>query len=270
MSTDHQPRFQPVSPERHAAKGWRPSSSYSWAAREVVVPLFGPELSRAVLAGPVAFIRQNDTFVPVAMLGLEPGVSLFVASDGRWTGGYVPAALRTRPFALLSLEDGRKILCVDEEAGQVAPRQESPDAQPFFGEDGKLATRLQEMMRFLSAVEENRELTRKACMALEAYKVLVPWEITLQMDAGARKVDGLYRIDEAALGQLPGEAFLELRRAGALAVAYAQLMSMAQLPALGQRASARLAALQQPKTPVTAAGDLDLSFLERGGTLRFS
>ena len=270
MSTDHPPRFQPVSPERHAAQSWRPSNSYAWAAGEVVLPLAGSELARAALAMPLAFIRQHDTFIPVAVLGLEPGVSLFVAADGRWTGGYVPAALRTRPFALVALEDGRKILCIDEEAGQVAQRQESPDAQPFFGQEGKLASRVQEVMRFLSAIEENRELTRKACTALETHKILAPWEITLQMEAGPRKVEGLYRVDEAALGQLPDEAFLELRRAGALAVAYPQLMSMAQLSALGQRASARLAALKPPATPVTAAGDLDLSFLERGGTLRFS
>ncbi len=270
MSTDPRPEFQPVTPERHASQWWRPSSSYAWAAREVVVPLFGLELSRAVLAVPVAFMRQHDMFIPVAVLGLEPGVSLFVAADGRWTGSYVPAALRARPFALVALEDGRKILCVDEEAGRVAPRQESPEAQPFFAADGKLGTRVQEILAFLSAVEENRELTRKACAALEAHKVLAPWEITLQMEGGPRKVDGLYRVDEAALGQLRDESFLELRRAGALVVAYAQLISMAQLTALGQRASARLAALQQPKTPVTAAGDLDLSFLERGGTLRFS
>ena len=270
MSADRQPRFQPVSPERHAAHGWRPSNSYAWAAREAVVPLVGSELPRAVLAMPVAFIRQHEMFLPVALLGFEPGAGLFVAADGRWTGGYVPAALRARPFVLVALEDGRKILCVDEEAGHVAPRQQAPDAQPFFAEDGKLASRVQEVMRFLSAVEENRELTRKACAALETHKVLVPWEITLQMEAGPRKVEGLYRIDEAALGQLPDAAFLELRRAGALAVAYAQLISMAQLPALGQRASARLAALKPVAAPVTAAGDLDLSFLERGGTLRFS
>lgn len=234
------------------------------------MPLTGSELPRSALCMPVAFIRQNDAFAPAAVVGLEAGVSLFVASDGRWIGGYVPAALRSRPFAVLSLEDGRKVLCIDEEAGRVAPQQDAPDAQPFFGDDGKLATEVQGVLRLLALVDENREVTRKACLALETHKVLVPWEITLQMDAGTRKIEGLYRVDEAALGQLPDESFLEVRRAGGLALAYAQLLSMSHLQALGQRASARLAALQRPMTPVTPAGDLDLSFLESGDTLRFS
>jgi hypothetical protein len=204
------------------------------------------------------------------VLGLERGVSLFVASDGRWMGGYVPALLRSRPFALLTAQDGRKVLCVDEEAASVSPRQDSRDAQPFFGANADLAPGLQQFMGFLSTVDTNREATAKACAVLDSHGVVVPWEIKLQVEKGTRSVEGLYRVDEAALLALPDEAFLELRRAGALTLVYAQMISIAQMAALGQRASARLAALQAPMTPVTPSGDLDLSFLERGGTLRFS
>lgn len=270
MNATHQPRFQPVNPERHAARRWRPSSSYFWAAREVLVPLSGAELPRAAVHMPVAFIKLKDAFMPAAVLGLEQGTSLFVASDGRWLGDYVPALLRSRPFALLPLEDGRKVLCIDEEAGRVAPDAEATDAQPFFGDDGKLAPGLEEFLKFLSALDANVEVTRKASLALEQHKILVPWEIKLQTDAGVRNLEGLYRVDESALAALPDEAFLELRRCGALVLAYAQLLSIAQMPALAQRASVRRAALQQPMAPVTPSGDLDLSFLERGGTLRFS
>jgi SapC protein len=271
MTETHKPRFQAVASTRHATRRWRPAGSYSWAAAEVLVPVTGSEVSRAAAHMPIALIRGGDAFTLAAVLGLERGVSLFVAPDGRWLGGYVPALLRSRPFALLPLEDGRKVLCIDEEAGRVALAADAPDAQPFFGEDGKLSPALQEFLGFLSALEGNREPTAKACIALETHKVVVPWQIKLQMEAGTtRDVEGLYRVDEAALLALPDEAFLELRRTGALALAYAQLLSIAQLPALGQRASARLAALQQPMAPVTPTGDLDLSFLERGGTLRFS
>jgi hypothetical protein len=270
MNATQQPRFQAVTPERHGASWWRAPSSYSWASREVIVPLTGAELGRAGVHMPIALIRATDGFVPAAVLGLEPGVNLFVASDGRWTGGYVPAVLRSRPFTLLPLEDGRKVLCIDEEAGRVTSSQDAGDAKPFFTEERKLAPALQEFLQFLSAVDENREVTRKACAALEAHKLVVPWEIKLQTDKGTRPVEGLCRVDEAALVALPDEAFLQLRRAGAIALAYAQLFSMAQLTGLGQRASARQSALQQPVAPVTPSGDLDLSFLERGGTLRFS
>lgn len=270
MNATHQPRFQPVTPERHAGRRWRPSSSYSWAAREVLVPLSGAEMSRAAAHMPIAFIKPKDAFLPAAVLGLERDVSLYVASDGRWLAGYVPALLRSRPFAVLPLEDGRKILCVDEEAGRVAAAEEAADAQPFFGADGKLAPGLQQFLNFLSALDANRDLTAKACLALEQQKLIVPWDIKLQTDAGVQNIEGLHRVDEAALIALADEDFLEQRRCGALVLAYAQLLSMGQMPALAQRARLRRTALQQPMAPVTPAGDLDLSFLERGGTLRFS
>jgi hypothetical protein len=232
------------------------------------VPLVGSELPRAVLHLPVAFMRHGDALQPFAIAGLEPGVNLFIAHDGTWTGGYVPAALRSRPFALLPLEDGRRLLCIDEQAGRVGPQQ-GASGRAFFSEDGKLSPALQPIMDLLSAVEENREATRQACLALEAHGLLIPWEIELKTDTGLRRLEGLFRADEAKMNALPDDAFLQLRRSGAIPLAYAQLLSSPHVHALGQRASARLRALQQPMTPVTPAGDLDLSFLERGDTLRF-
>jgi hypothetical protein len=267
MMQIRQPEYHPVTPDRHASRWWNAPSSYSWAAREITVPLVSFELSRAVLHLPVAFMRQGETLMPFAIVGVESGVNLFVAHDGIWTGGYVPAALRSRPFALLPLQDGRRALCIDEEAGRVGTEQ-GPSGHAFFSGDGKLSHALQQFLVFLSAVEESRQSTRQACLALEAHGVLVPWDIELKSDTGSRRLEGLFRLDEAKLDALPDEAFLGLRRARAMPLAYAQMLSMQHIQVLGYRASARLQALQQPMTPVTASGDLDLSFLERGDTVK--
>jgi hypothetical protein len=45
-------------------------------------------------------------------------------------------------------------------------------------------------------------------------------------------VEGLFSIDEAGLNKLDDEDFLTLRKAGGLALAYAQLLSMGQLAVL--------------------------------------
>jgi hypothetical protein len=262
-----QPEFQPVTAERHGSSCWHAPSSYSWAARDSVVPLVGSEMMRAVLHLPVAFMRNKDEFTPFAIVGLEPGVNLFVAHDGTWTGGYVPAALRSRPFALVRLDDGRRLMCIDEEAGRVSAQRRA-SGHRFFSDDGKLSAPVQQLMDFLSAVEESKESVRKACRALAAHGLLVPWDIELKTDRGIRRLEGLFRADEAKMNAVPDETFLELRRMGAIPLAYAQLFSSHHIQVLGQLASARLAALQQPMTPVTPSGDLDLSFLERGDTLR--
>jgi hypothetical protein len=268
MTPNTAPEYHPVTPERHASKWWQAPSSYSWAARDTAVPLVGSELIRAALHLPIAFMRSGDALMPFAIVGLEPGVNLFVAHDGTWSGSYVPAALRSRPFALLPLQDGRRLLCIDEEAGRVRAEQGS-SGHPFFSGGAKLYPPLQKFMDFLSAVEESRQSTRKACLALEAHGLLVQWEIELKTATGIRRLDGLFRADEAKLNGLPDEKFLDLRRTGAIPLAYSQMLASEHLRVLGQRANARMAALQQPMTPVTASGDLDLSFLERGDTLKF-
>jgi hypothetical protein len=260
--------YQAITPERHTGSWWQPSAGYEWAAREAVIGLMGSELARAALSLPIAFVKHGETFLPTMVAGLEMGVNLFVGEDGRWTGGYVPALLRARPFAFLPATDGRKILCIDETAGRVS-QQQSQNAQPFFAEDGKLSEPLQQFMNFLTAIEASREPTLKACAVLQSHNLLVPWTIELKTDHGVRQLEGLYRVDEVAMNALADDAYLELRRVGAIPVAYAQLMSMPHLAALGQRASARLAATVKLAPPVTSTGDLDLSFLERGDTLRF-
>jgi hypothetical protein len=75
----------------------------------------------------------------VALQGLENGKNLFVAPDGRWLGGYIPAALRGYPFKVLqdNSEPPRHFLCFDEESDLLVDATE-PNSQPFFKEDGTL------------------------------------------------------------------------------------------------------------------------------------
>lgn len=172
---------------------------------------------------------------------------------------------------LVATEDGRKVLCVDELAGDVRSAGEPlGGGEIFFDAEGRLAASVQKALEFLSLIEESRAVTQQACTALEKHGLIVPWTITLQTETGIRKAEGLFRVDEVTMNALPAEAFLEIRQAGALPIAYAQLLSMQHLQYLADLARSRAEALQRPVMPVTPSGDLDLSFLERGDTLRFS
>ena len=263
--------FHPLNIERHASRFWRRASSYGFAAHQPLLPLAGPELFHAAVALPMAFIPQEDIFVCVAVVGTRDGECLYVAPDGRWLAGYMPAKLRSYPFALAAIEGDQFALCMDEASGLLSS---SPQDEPFFKEDGKLAPSLQRVLEFLGQIQASNSLTQQACAALHTHDLLKPWAITLQDDAGAqRKVEGLFCVDEVALNKLDDSDFLDLRRCGALAVAYAQLMAMQHIQALGALAATRdraLAAKAAPtQMPTTAAGDLDLSFMQ-GDTLRFS
>ncbi|WP_372826917.1 SapC family protein [Polaromonas sp.] len=264
------PEHHLLSLERHGKQRWRRLTSYAFAAQQPLLPLAGTELTQAALAMPLAFAPVDGGFACVAVVGVRAGQCLYVAPDGRWLGSYLPASLRCYPFALTPLDNDQHALCVDEASGLLS---QQPQDERFFEEGGALSPTLKGILDYLGQVTASRAAVGKACAALQAHGLLQPWEISLEDAAGPRKLEGLFRVDEAALNTLPDEAFLALRHSSALVVAYAQLMSMQHLQALGAllraHAQAEQAQTAARPLPVTPGGDLDLSFME-SDTLRFT
>jgi hypothetical protein len=83
-----------INPEHHAKKVWKQVANYTFAAADTVIPLVGAELSKAALAMPIGFVKLDDGYQLVAITSLQRGQNLYVAPDGKWLGGYIPAALR--------------------------------------------------------------------------------------------------------------------------------------------------------------------------------
>jgi hypothetical protein len=165
----------------------------------------------------------------VAVLGVEPNRNLFVGEDGRWLGGYVPAALRGYPFVLGRGADGRQMLCVDEASALVT---DGPEGERFFEDDATLSPAVRQTLDFLTRIEQSRVVTATACGVLQGRNLIEPWPITLKTHQAERRIEGLFRVNEGALNALEDDAFVSLRKAGALPLAYAQLLSMQQLRVL--------------------------------------
>ncbi len=257
------PAFHAIAQSTHADKRWKRYASYAFAAKDALAPLVVQELPRAMLHLPIAFARQDEAFTPVAVLGIQPGQNLFVAPDGRWLGGYTPAAYRAHPFALANLPDGQQVLAFDADSGLLA----EAEGEAFYDSEGRPAQAVQDILAFLTQVQANRVQTQHVCKVLAEHQLIQPWPITVQSETGERQVDGLYRIDEAALNALPAEALKALQQAGALPMVYCQLLSMQQLALLGQLAQAHHKAAQT--LPVAPSAELDLSFLSKDGTFSF-
>lgn len=268
--------FVPITAERHGALRWRRFTSYAFARDSAMVGLVAAELPKASMALPIALApRESATtdsseagpetgpktepvsgFMPAAVLGLEPGQNLFVGADGRWLGRFVPAALRGYPFRLFRADARQLALCIDEASGLVAAQGD----EPFFDDKGEVATPVRQVMDFLTQVENNRAATRNSCDCLERHGLIEPWPVRLQGSEGEHPLTGLYRVKEAALNDLPAAALAEVRDAGALALAYCQLLSMQHLGMLGELARARAA--QAPRLD-------DMFAFEDDGILHF-
>ncbi len=260
------PTITPISRDVHGAKRWKRYNGYKFAALDVVVPLVITELPRAALALPIGFVAQGDDLMPAAIMGIARGENLLVALDGRWGGAYVPAVFRGYPFVLASAGDDREVLCIVEDSGLLT---DNSDGEPFFDEKGNPSQPVADIVSFLQQVSIARKLTHRVCAVLKENGLIEPWPIVINAPSGDQNLEGLYRINEAALNTLPGEALLKVREAGGLPVAYCQLMSMQNLTMLGRLAAARAEAAAH-KLPVNEAGELDLEFMNDGPMLDFS
>lgn len=259
--------YHVITRERHGLKRWSNQSGYSFAAADSLCPLIAQELSKAVHALPIGFVAEGEGFVLVAVQGLTPGKNVLVDPDGRWLPAYIPAAYRGYPFALAAQQGGDKVLCFDEASGLL-----SDDAgELFFNEDGSPSQSTLKLLDFFQQVEANRQQTQKICALLQQHGLIQPWPITVEREQGTQSVEGLFRIDEAALNTLSAEALVEVRDAGGLAVAYCQLLSMQHLPNLEQLAQthAEVEKARAVHASQAKAGDLDLGFMSDSGTFSF-
>lgn len=136
-------------------------------------------------------------------------------------------------------------LCIDEDSGLVADAEER--GENFFTADGRPAPAVEQALEYLRQIEGNRTATDLAMASLAEAGVIEVWPLEAEVDGKRSAVKGLHRINEAALNALDDEAFLKLRKAGALKLAYAQLMSMAQLARFAQLAQLKQQLAQTPK-----------------------
>ncbi|MDA1370925.1 MAG: SapC family protein [Proteobacteria bacterium] len=257
--------FTAVTPKTHAKKVWKNVTDYLFAAADTVIPLVGAELNKVVPVMPVGFIKQEAGYQLVGITSLQPGQNLYVAPDGKWLGTYIPAALRAYPFLLLKPENAEKsILCVNEGSGLVVESTEGGNA--FFDEQNQPTQGIKDILNLLSEVEANLLVTQGAVDALDEAGLIVPWKLNLKKGEEVVPVEGLFRVDEAALNELDDEDFLTLRKAGGLALAYGQLFSMNQLAVLEQLGKLRGQILAQQAANSNSIG---FSLSEDEGSLMF-
>lgn len=208
---------------------------------------------------PLGFIQLIDRFVVVAIQGLAKDSNLFVNNNGLWEGRYIPAIYRCYPFLFAVDDEGKNILCIDEGSGQVA---ENGDHVGFFDGDEKLTPETQTMLDSLSQCKGGRTAADSACKTLFEANLIEPWPIQVEAKEGPREVTGLYRISESNLTNLSAVSLKKLQRAGALSLAYCQLLSMTHLNGLLHLAKA------EDSIPV---GGLELDFGESSdsGSINF-
>lgn len=251
----------PLSSERHAQRFWRRFTSYDFARDLRHVPLVLAEVEAVAAAMPVVFASDAEGVGPVALLRLVPGGKTpFVSPAGLWLATYVPSILRVHPFSARPAGGGRMMLMVDEDSGLVT---DSPGDEPFFDASGAPSPPVAELVEFFRQREASARRSRAAAEGLAALGLLAPFRPE-GAEAPPDSWDGLQVIDRARFDAVEDSAHLELRRLGAVALAHAHFVSMAQVPWLLRAEAARdaeaagLRRAPEVAPPATGPGDAGL------------
>lgn len=255
--------LQPLSTDKHQQLRWKRHDNYFFAAQDALVPVLLNEAGHLALDMPLAFIHRSTHFKPVVLQGLFPDQNLYVSPQGQWLGRCIPAAYRSYPFQLATTDTGQQVLCFDNNSNLLT----ESEGIPLF-QNGKPGKELQEVLGFLNQLQHSEQQTERACSALAALNLLIPWQINVKTPDGLSPIPGLHKVDEKALNSLSGEDLKHLMQCGALHFAYSQLLSMPNFQKLGELFQAHA---PQQKTPGNGATLTDFAEVSlESDTLKFS
>ncbi|MBZ0332561.1 SapC family protein [Halomonas sp. ANAO-440] len=213
---------------------WRRFTDYRHAQGRHLVPITAPESGKVASSLPLAFVAdENNEWNVHALIGLESECNHCLDDRFGWRAAYVPAFLRTSPFRLMPVSDEKPTsmaLFLERESPWVTPDGE----ERIWTSAGQLTEQVSSIFTFLKQWQTHDLRTRHAVNALAECEVLVPWVVETHHGGS---LPGLFRVDESRLCALEDEPYLELKRRGALPLAYAQMLSTHQVAALERMAS---------------------------------
>ncbi len=243
--------LEPVSTSLHAdwkAKGLEDGTFF---AKAHAVPLTVEEFVTAQRHFPIVFsVGPNP--VPLALMGLNEGVNLFVDDEGRLREDiYVPAYVRRYPFMLarVSPDSDEMSLCFDPTAGALGAFDEG---MPLF-EDGKPTKSTQEILEFCERFEKAAMQTAAFVKELQDNKLLIDGELTIQLDGQDKPFvyRGFQMVSDEALRALRGDVLRKMEQSGMLPLIHAHSFSLSLVRELFAR-QYQEGKVPQPGEPATA------------------
>jgi hypothetical protein len=175
---------------------------------------------------PIVF-STGENPVPLALMGLNEGVNVFVDDDGKTLGEmYMPAYVRRYPFMLARLApDAQELsLCFDPTSGLVG---DFTEGDALF-DDGKPSEVTNNILKFCEEFELSAQRTVAFMKELKDSDMLMDGEVSIQ-PAGAEQpfvYRGFQMINEDKVRGLGGDELQKMNQNGMLPLMLAHLFSL--------------------------------------------
>ena len=216
----------PLSSTIHAKFKARQADRAPHLAKANAIPLTIDEFITAQRHFPIVF-SSGDTPVPLALMGLNDGVNVFVDDEGRPIHPvYIPAYVRRYPYLLARIDQNADelSLCYDPTSDLIT---ESGEGDALFADD-KPTESLNAILKFCEDFEIAAQRTTAFVKELQEMDLLIDGEVTIQPNDAPQPF--LYRgfrmVDEEKFRDLNGDVLRKISQNGILPLVSAHLFSL--------------------------------------------
>lgn len=233
--------FQPLNKEAHKDVKIKSLTHVEDLAGQHALGVVVQEFALAGSQYPIAFVKdQSEGYFPVAVLGLEQGVNLFVNEENKWDGMYMPARYTHKPFSVIPNPEDKTLYGIAINMDSEVISDSEGDA--LFNEDGSESEYLEKRKTALMSYVENEQMTKAFVDVLIKYDLLSAQNINVKVQGKEYVLNGLHIVDEKKLNELSDEDFVTIRKRGFLGPIFAHLGSMHQVNNLIRRQGQKLLA----------------------------
>jgi hypothetical protein len=220
--------LMPLNVRDHEKWSARPTDTVDWLIGQHAVPLTVDEFGLAQRYFPIVF-SAGDNPVPLALLGLNEGVNIFVDDKGKILTDdfYMPAYARRYPFMLARLDANNAdsmSLCFDPTSGLLG---EGGDGAKLF-ENGNPTEHVQGVLKFCEEFEHAGQRTQQFMDELKKHDLLIEGEVTITQDGLDQPFNyrGFQLINREKFAEIRGDQLRTWNQNGLLALVHAHLFSL--------------------------------------------
>jgi hypothetical protein len=236
---------EPLNVTQHGKMHVRKLLKMGQMAKTHAIPITVDEFTLVQRHYPIVF-SIGDKPIPLALMGLNEGVNVFLDEDGRALDNnlYIPAYMRRYPFMLARIrpESDELSLCFDPTSGAVGEFEEGEAL--FDGDQPSQATVA--ILEFCEQFEAAGQRTAAFMEDLLKSNLLMDGEVAIQPEGFEQPFvyRGFRMVDEEKLRDLRGDELRKMSQNGMLPLIYAHLFSLSEMRGVFGRQ------MQQGKTPV--------------------
>jgi hypothetical protein len=233
----------PLSSSAHTGYKVRSSEAAPFLAGAHAIPITVDEFITAQRHYPIVFsVGENP--VPLALMGLNENVNVFVDEEGKLLGQtYIPAYVRRYPFLLAKLQPQAEelSLCFDPTSGLIGDFE---DGNALFDGD-KPNDNLNGILKFCEEFEIAAQRTNAFVKEVQEAELLIDGEVTIQPSDSDQPFvyRGFQMVAEEKLRDMHGDKLRKLNQNGALPLIVAHLFSLPMIREIFGRQ------MQQGKVP---------------------